>query len=53
MTIHHDKLAYGRLAKTGGEMTEDEIAKMLAELKGEESDKDEQPEKDEKNKNNG
>jgi len=35
MTIHHDKLAYGRLAKTSEEMTDAELLKMLAELNGE------------------
>ncbi len=29
MTIHHDKLAYGRLAKTSEDMTDKQIEEML------------------------
>lgn len=36
MTIHHDKMAYGKLAKTGGEIPEEELLKMIKELNGEE-----------------
>lgn len=36
MTIHHDKLAYGRLVKTSEEMTDVELLKMLEEINGEE-----------------
>lgn len=32
MTIHHDKLAYGRLAKTSEEMTDNQIEDMLKAL---------------------
>lgn len=32
MTIHHDKLAYGRLAKTSEDLTEDKILEMLNNL---------------------
>lgn len=32
MTIHHDKLAYGKLEKTSEELTDEQILKMLAEL---------------------
>ena len=32
MTIHHDKLAYGRLAKTSEEMTDGQIQDMLKNL---------------------
>ena len=39
MTSHHDKLAYGRLAKTSEEMTDAELLKMLAELNGEDDDR--------------
>lgn len=46
MTIHHDKLAYGKLAKTSEEMSEDELLKMLSELNSDEEDE----EKDEKDK---
>lgn len=41
MTIHHDKLAYGKLAKTSEELTDEQILKMLAELR--DGDKEEQP----------
>lgn len=34
MTIHHDKMAYGRLAKTSEELTDDDIFKMLENLNG-------------------
>lgn len=44
MTIHHDKLAYGRLAKTSEEMTDAELLKMLAELNGEQDEADPQKE---------
>ncbi|MDE5721615.1 MAG: hypothetical protein K2I30_02590 [Clostridia bacterium] len=32
MTIHHDKLAYGKLASEVEELSEDKIAQMLKEL---------------------
>ena len=32
MTIHHDKLAYGKLASMKEEMSEDELLKMLKTL---------------------
>lgn len=32
MTIHHDKLAYGRLAKTSEELSEAKLAEMLKKL---------------------
>lgn len=32
MTIHHDKLAYGKLATNVEELSEDKIAEMLKEL---------------------
>ena len=41
MTIHHDKLAYGKLAPNMEELSEEEILKMLetlAEEEGEEKD---------------
>ena len=38
MTIHHDKLAYGKLAKNHEEMTEQQILKMLQSV--DEDDKD-------------
>ena len=36
MTIHHDKLAYGKLAKTSEELSEKRIAEMLKQLQEEE-----------------
>ena len=41
MTIHHDKMAYGRLARTSEELSEEKLAEMLKKLNetdGEESD---------------
>lgn len=48
MTIHHDKLAYGKLARTSEELSEEQIKKMLASLTEEESETetDEDKEKD-------
>lgn len=34
MTIHHDKLAYGKLAPKSEGLSEERIAQMLAELNG-------------------
>ncbi len=34
MTIHHDKLAYGKLAPESEGLSEERIAQMLAELNG-------------------
>ncbi len=48
MTIHHDKLAYGKLASSMEEMSEEEILKMLETLSGEE---DKGEEDSSKNKN--
>jgi len=43
MTIHHDKLAYGKLEPDMEEMTEEEIAEMLSALNEEDKeDEDEQ-----------
>lgn len=39
MTIHHDKLAYGKLASMQEDMSEDKLLKMLKTL-SEESDKE-------------
>ena len=51
MTIHHDKLAYGKLASNMKEMSEEEILKMLENLEGEEDGK-ENKEEDKKPNNN-
>ncbi len=40
MTIHHDKLAYGKLAPTKKELSEDEVLKMLEKLNGDEEEKE-------------
>ncbi len=34
MTIHHDKLAYGKLAPESEGLSEERIAQMLAEING-------------------
>lgn len=57
MTIHHDKLAYGKLASMQEDMSEDKLLKMLKTLseEDEETDKDDNKtalsEKDEKGGN--
>lgn len=38
MAIHHDKMAYGKLAKTSEELSEEKLAEMLKKLNGEEED---------------
>ena len=38
MTIHHDKLAYGKLAKLNEELSEERLAQMIKELNGEEEE---------------
>ncbi len=40
MTIHHDKLAYGKLASSREELSEERLAAMLKEL-NKEKDKEE------------
>ena len=42
MTIHHDKLAYGKLAPNMEELSEEDILKMLNELEEEEDEKTEE-----------
>ena len=42
MTIHHDKLAYGKLASSMEEMTEEQLNEMLKQL----SDEEELPEEE-------
>lgn len=42
MTIHHDKLAYGKLASGMQEMSEEEILKMLETLTEEEEGESEE-----------
>ena len=46
MTIHHDKLAYGKLASMQEEMSEEKLLKMLETLSEEGEDSEE---KDNKN----
>lgn len=50
MTIHHDKLAYGKLEKTSSEMTDEEILKMLESLGGDEEDEKTAKPQDKKDK---
>lgn len=50
MTIHHDKLAYGKLAKTSEEMSEEELLKMLQELNSAEPSDEEDENKDKEDK---
>jgi len=38
MTIHHDKLGYGKLASSQEDISEDRIAEMLKMLNGEVSE---------------
>lgn len=38
MTIHHDKMAYGKLIATSEELSEEKIAEMLKKLNSEEND---------------
>lgn len=42
MTIHHDKMAYGKLAKTSEELSEEKLAEMLKRLGSEECEEDKQ-----------
>ncbi|MDE6585400.1 MAG: hypothetical protein K2K80_01805 [Clostridia bacterium] len=44
MTIHHDKLAYGKLAKTNEEMSDEDILKMLKSLEDDEEEKEDKKE---------
>ena len=48
MTIHHDKLAYGKLAPDMEEMSEQEIAEMLASLNEDEEQEEDEKKRDEK-----
>ena len=50
MTIHHDKLAYGRLAKTSEELSQKQIEEMLKELSKPEKDDKEEDKKEGDNK---
>ena len=50
MTIHHDKLSYGKLQPTSEELSEEEILKMLAEIE-EGGDGETKKEEDKNNKN--
>lgn len=45
MAIHHDKLAYGKLAPTREELSENDILKMLERLNADEENKNDAPEK--------
>ncbi len=41
MTIHHDKLAYGKLASSREELSEERLAAMLKELNEDKKEEDE------------
>ena len=49
MTIHHDKMAYGRLKSLSDEMSADEIAKLVEELNDEDDEENEKGEENEEN----
>lgn len=55
MTIHHDKTAYGKLASSSEELSEEKIAQMLAKLAAGQSEEASENEKkgegDKENKN--
>lgn len=53
MTIHHDKLAYGKLAKTSEELSEEKIAEMLKKLEEEEEPQNEVSEQTKPNPETG
>lgn len=40
MAIHHDKMAYGRLARTSEELSEEQLAEMLKKLNSENGEED-------------
>lgn len=52
MTIHHDKLAYGKIAPVKEDIPEDELARMIKELNlsddGSEPDKEAEDKKEER-----
>lgn len=50
MTIHHDKLAYGKLAPNMEELSEEEILKMLETLNEEEEESGENSSKNNSDK---
>lgn len=48
MTIHHDKMAYGKLAKTSEELSEEKLLEMLKKLNEEEGEQEGQGSADDK-----
>lgn len=44
MTIHHDKLAYGKIAVTKEELTDEQILKMLATLQEDDNEQNDNAE---------
>lgn len=44
MTIHHDKLAYGKIAGTKEELTDEQILKMLAALQEDDNEQNDNAE---------
>ncbi len=53
MTIHHDKMAYGKLEKTSEELSEEKIAEMLKKLKSGEEVNSERPQEERANSKGG
>ena len=51
MTIHHDKLAYGKLASTQESVSEDRLAEMLKKLNGNPNPEEGQPQEEQEEKN--
>lgn len=51
MTIHHDKLAYGKLSSLQEELSEDKLIEMAKALSGKESDGENEKEKDNTSRN--
>ena len=50
MTIHHDKLAYGKIAETKEELTDEQILEMLSALCEDETEEKNTETSDSKNK---
>ena len=51
MTIHHDKLAYGKLSSLQEELSEDKLIEMAKALSGQECDGEKEKEKDNTSRN--
>lgn len=53
MTIHHDKMAYGKLEKTSEELSEEKIAEMLKKLKSGEEENSGNPQEERASRKGG